>query len=221
MIISDSEKFVFVHNPKCGGMSWRNQLGKFDTRDNFFFEWKMVDENKKLDMAHITPFQLRRFYPDVFNAVSDYMKFGFVRNPYDRFCSAVSQHLKLGSGFTRSVIIKNPGIFYDVASAFANTVLKDNLVDNDHRLVHFKRQASFHFVDGDRWTQFCFKLENLGAVDETEVHALLPDLNTNRNKTGGNFESGYDSSRLSKDAIASINEFYARDFEVFDYEKLP
>ena len=221
MIISDSEKFVFVHNPKCGGMTWHSQLKHFDTRDNFFFEWKKVEGTERtLDMAHITPFQLRRFYPTVFEEVSGYLKFGFVRNPYQRFCSAVSQHLKLGSNFTRTSIMQDLDAFYSVASAFSKVVLKDNFVDNDHRLVHFKKQLAFHNIDGARWTDECFKIEDVGKVYETKVKDYLTDLEEEKNKTGGQFDSGYDISLLSENAISLINKFYERDFEIFEYDMM-
>ena len=35
MIVSDTEKFVFIHNPKCGGMSCHNTLLKYDTPRQF------------------------------------------------------------------------------------------------------------------------------------------------------------------------------------------
>ena len=95
MIISDSERFVFIHNPKAGGMTFRTALAWYDTRDNYFFEWKTVPgTNRVLDMAHITLFQIFKLYPSVAFEIREYFRFGFVRNPYYRFLLAISQHLK-------------------------------------------------------------------------------------------------------------------------------
>lgn len=221
MIISDSEKFVFIHNPKCGGMSCHNTLSKYDTRDNFFFEWKTVnDEGKILDMAHITPFQLRRFYPEVFRSVRGYVKFVFVRNPYHRFLSAVSQHLKLGTPYMRDAILADPETFYRVAASFARSGLRTQLIENDHRLVHFRLQCNFANIDGRRWADHVFRLEQPDSLRGTPVEAWLPDLAERANPTEGYAKQGYEAERLGAEAIRALNEFYARDFESFDYDRL-
>ena len=40
MIISDINKFIFLHIPKCGGTTIRESLMKFETRNNFY--WNQV-----------------------------------------------------------------------------------------------------------------------------------------------------------------------------------
>ncbi|MGC9371512.1 MAG: sulfotransferase family 2 domain-containing protein [Paracoccaceae bacterium] len=221
MIISDTEKFVFIHNPKCGGMSCHNALLQYDTRDNFFFEWKPVNkEGKILDMAHITPFQLRRFFPKVFAQVQDYLTFTFVRNPYHRYLSAVSQHLKLGTGHMRKAILADPETFYRVAASFAVTALQPRPVQNDHTLVHFRPQVNFVNIDGNRWADQVFHLEQPESLKDTPVSAWLPDMAKPINQTEGYAEKGYEVERLGKEAIAVLNEFYVRDFETFGYLRL-
>lgn len=220
MIVSDSEKFVFIHNPKCGGMSCHNALLKYDTRDNLFFEWKQVNEDGKvIDMAHITPFQLRRFFPKVFRETSNYLKFTFVRDPYQRFFSAVSQHLKLGTITMRAAILADPEAFYRVATAFACTALKRHPVENDHKLVHFRPQVHFVNIDGHRWADEVLKLEDTMALAGSPVARWLSQM-TVQNRTGGLAANGYDASRLSSEAITILNDFYARDFETFGYTRL-
>lgn len=222
MIVSDTEKFVFVHNPKCGGMSCHNTLLAYDTRENFFFEWKQVgDQGKTLDMAHITPFQMRRFFPKAFRDTRDYLKFTFVRNPYTRFMSAISQHLKLGTPHMRKAILNDADAFYRVAASFAVTSLRIHPVENDHKLVHFRPQVNFTNIDGRRWVDHAFRLEDPAATTGTPVTNWLPDLATKTlNQSGGVAENGYDIARLGPDAISALNTFYARDFEAFDYERL-
>ena len=222
MIVSDSEKFVFIHNPKCGGMSCHNGLLKYDTRDNFFFEWKTVnDAGKVIDMAHITPFQLRKFFPKAFREVQDYLKFVFVRNPYDRFFSAVSQHLKLGTPYMRDAVLADPDAFYRVAASFALTALRPHPVENDHKLVHFRLQCNFANIDGRRWADYVFRLEQPESLQGTPVAGWLPDMATRKaNPTEGFAKRGYEVDRLGPGAIAALNDFYARDFEAFGYDRL-
>ncbi|WP_052249079.1 sulfotransferase family 2 domain-containing protein [Leisingera sp. ANG-Vp] len=220
MIVSDTEKFVFIHNPKCGGMSCHNALLKYDTRDNLFFEWRPVHGTDKiLDMAHIIPFQLRRFFPKAFAEVQDYVKFTFVRDPYQRYLSAVSQHLKLGTGYMRDAILADPEAFYRVAAAFALTALKLHPVENDHKLVHFRPQVQFANIDGHRWADHVLKLEEPGALAASPVARWLPEMAA-QNRTGGFAEHGYEAARLGPEAIAALNAFYARDFDSFGYPRM-
>ncbi|SIT18279.1 sulfotransferase family 2 domain-containing protein [Paracoccus saliphilus] len=221
MIISDVEKFVFVHNPKVGGMTFRTALMPFDTRENFFFEWKEVGDLKKtLDLAHITPFQLNRFFPDVFASIESYYKFGFSRNPYSRFMSAISQHLKLCTPYIRNAVLSNEDLFYGIASEFALTSLKQDIIDQDVRMVHFRKQSNFFYYSGKIWVNDVFKLENLHEVKEESIGKYLGNSIDNPiNQTSG-YGGAYDITRLTRDAIRALNEFYGVDFNNFKYEKL-
>lgn len=221
MIVSDSEKFVFIHNPKCGGMSCHTALLKYDTRDNFFFEWKPVnDAGKILDMAHITPFQMRKFYPKAFREVRDYLKFVFVRDPYHRFLSAVSEHLKLGTPYMRNAVLADPEAFYRVAASFALTALRAAPVENDHKLVHFRPQCNFVNIDGHRWADLVFRLEQPESLQGTPVARWLPDMAQKKANPTESFAGGYEVERLGPEATAALNAFYARDFEAFGYDAL-
>ncbi len=221
MIISDSEKFVFIHNPKCGGMSCRNALMKYDTRDNFFFDWKPVNpEGKVLDMAHVTPGQMRHFFPKKFRSVQSYLKFGFVRNPYSRFLSAISQHLKLGTPYMRDAILADPETFYRVAASFALNSLRRQPVENNHKLVHFLPQSRFFKIDKRFWATHAFKLEDPKSLEGTPVTAWLADMSTVANPTENFIKHGYEAERLGPEAIRALNEFYTADFENFDYLKI-
>ncbi|MFY0312381.1 sulfotransferase family 2 domain-containing protein [Leisingera sp. D0M16] len=220
MIVSDSEKFVFIHNPKCGGMSCHNALLKYDTRDNFFFDWKPVNkEGKVLDLAHVTPFQMRRFFPKAFAGVQDYVKFTFVRDPYQRYLSAISQHLKLGTAYMRNAVLADPEAFYRVAASFALTELKRHPVENDHKLVHFRPQVHFANLDGRRWADEVLRLEAPQDLAASPVARWLPEM-AEANRTGGFAAQGYEAERLGAEAIAALNAFYARDFESFGYLRM-
>ena len=49
--------------------------------------------------------------------------------------------------------------------------------------------------------------------------AVVPQM-AEANRTGGFAEQGYDATRLGSQAIAALNDFYARDFEVLGYSRL-
>lgn len=218
MIVSDTEKFVFIHNPKCGGMSCHNTLLQYDTRDNLFFEWKTVnDQGKVIDMAHITPFQMRKFFHQVFQEVQTHLKFSFVRDPYSRYLSAISQHLKLGTPYMRSAILADREAFYRVAASFALNALRPHPVENDHKLVHFRPQVQFVNIDGERWADCVFRLEEPESLLNTPVATWLPDMTKVANPTKAFAEKGYEPERLGRAALDALNSFYERDFESFGY----
>lgn len=222
MIVSDSHRFVFVHNPKAGGMTFRTALMPYETRGNKFFEWQRVGHKQaRIDMAHITLQQLRTYFPEVLDQVAPYYKFGFVRDPYARFFSALSQHLKQGSAHLRLAVLSEPDLFYRIAAAFARACLTDRRLWSDFKLVHFRRQSDFFYLGELRWADGILKLEDAAAeIAASPAAAWLGDAAlTVRNRTEG-YETGYDAARLAPDARAIVEDFYAPDFERFGYPRL-
>ena len=107
MIISDTHKFIFIHNPKCAGSSIRAALMKFDTRSNFYsrFGRDYVNEemdayDKKagvvhvIDKAHIPLARLRTKYPEDYALLQDYLTFTMCRHPLSRLLSAFEEYTR-------------------------------------------------------------------------------------------------------------------------------
>ena len=94
MIISDTQKFIFLHIPKCGGTTIRNSLINFDTRNNYFWMFDYLPgaeaESPKLqvDKAHMTLAIFKQLYPRDFELLNDYTVFAFSRNPIKRLISS-------------------------------------------------------------------------------------------------------------------------------------
>jgi len=91
MIISHRHKFIFVAVPKTGTHSvrqaLREQMGDEDIEQVGLFVNKRfpMPELARIRHGHLTLRQVEPFIPaDDFNS---YFKFGFVRNPFDRFVS--------------------------------------------------------------------------------------------------------------------------------------
>lgn len=92
MIISESAKFVFLHNPKAAGTSVRAALKPWDTRNDFF--WGIVFDGAtgwNVDKAHLPVHVLSRLYPDVRDLLHRFVAFGFCRHPIARFISAYNE----------------------------------------------------------------------------------------------------------------------------------
>ena len=71
-MIDHQNKFIFIHIPKCGGISVENALGWEGARHNTMQYYKK--QNPNIDLNH-------------------YYKFTFVRNPWDRLVSWYFYHV--------------------------------------------------------------------------------------------------------------------------------
>lgn len=91
MVIDESSKVIFLHNPKCGGTFFRNSYLNCHGSDKAHDYWKLYDEIVHTDLGHINLRNLPRFVPDFM----DYKIITFVRNPYNRFVSALKTAAEL------------------------------------------------------------------------------------------------------------------------------
>ena len=77
MIISDSNKFVYIHVPRTGGNSvkemWSNQFEAHKSHVTFKDGVRRFGKGRTFD---------------------DYFKFGFIRNPWERVYSLFCKHVK-------------------------------------------------------------------------------------------------------------------------------
>lgn len=84
MLLSDRHKFIFLHNPKCGGASVKEAMK--DYCENYPF----IPEGQTSQHYHHWPASQAKSY---FKQIgmdwkwSTYFKFTFVRNPWDRMVS--------------------------------------------------------------------------------------------------------------------------------------
>lgn len=84
MIVNDSLKTIYLHNPKSGGTFLREIYSQWYTRDEAYKYWKVFEEKYNTDLGHINYLNIARFIPD-------YREFRIVtmlRNPFNRFVSA-------------------------------------------------------------------------------------------------------------------------------------
>ena len=105
MIISDTQKFIFLHIPKCGGSTIRNSLKNFDTRNNYFWMFDYLpgaeekDSKLQIDKAHMTSAIFKQLYPKDFELLNDYTVFAVSRDPIKRLISAFWEPRKPWKGF--------------------------------------------------------------------------------------------------------------------------
>ena len=104
MIISDRHRFAFVHIPKCAGTSVRKALRPIDARDSIFDGMGTHPHMGMVNYAHFTLDDLSCHFPDQYRKVAEYRSVAIVRDPVDRFFSAIFQRLREFKGYEQSRI---------------------------------------------------------------------------------------------------------------------
>lgn len=85
MIVDEQIKTIFLHNPKSGGTFFRKVYTDAHHTDQAYRYLRLYDERVNTDLGHISLGNLPRFVPDC----DEYRILSFVRNPYNRFVSAL------------------------------------------------------------------------------------------------------------------------------------
>lgn len=87
MIVDKERKVIFLHNPKCGGTFLRDiYIEKYGETEATKW-WGTFTPEYNTDLGHITYDDLSRFIPDW----KEYRIVVMVRNPYNRFYSAIKE----------------------------------------------------------------------------------------------------------------------------------
>lgn len=157
MIISDDFRFAFVHVPKCAGTSVRRSLRALDTTGEAFFRISDHPVLGPVHLAHLTLGQLAAHYPHDFAKLRSYQSFAILRDPTDRFISAVNQRLREFKLVPQSSITL-PLIREEASRVIACLERTDEL---DLEYVHFIPQAKFTDLKGERIVQHLFAVEHM------------------------------------------------------------
>jgi len=219
VIISDSNKFIFIHNPKCAGTTIRKSLNDFDTRGNYFW---MHDEihNLKVDKAHLTLPVLKAKHPNVISDMQDYFVFGLVRNPLERVVSAFNethQQLLKDASENKSVIPK----YSEILNNFCCSLTHHNTKGWSFRYRHCVQQKQMYFLGNKCMADLILKTEEL-TNDINKLNLLLPCISDAsstwnkkiRNKKVMTFKP---IDLLTNKSISVIKKTYQEDFDIFGY----
>jgi len=206
MIVSYKHRFIFAAVPKTGTHSvrqaLRSQLGPDDIEQARLFVEKQFPfpELAALKHGHLTLDQVRPFLGE--EAYGSFLKFAFVRNPFDRFISYCAFATSRQGSFERD------------PKGVMRRLLSDKSL-HDH--IIFRPQHSFITnADGELQTDMLGKVETMQAsydaiAQRLEVEATELD-HANRSRRG-DYRQYYDQETI--DGVARI---YARDLELFGYD---
>ena len=82
MIVCHARRFIFFHNPKCAGMSFRAALQPYhDDRFSFWGIYHAAYFRNAIDHSHLRLWELHALFPDIFRCTETYNSVIFVRKP--------------------------------------------------------------------------------------------------------------------------------------------
>ena len=160
MIISPKHQFVFVHIPKCAGTSVRTQLLKSDPEAIALGKLGMHPELGQIDYGHIPLHQLRQHFPDYYQNLQDYTSFAVVRDPLERFGSALRQVLWQYEERPMTLIPPNElrAKVLDMLDRIAAEIDAPSAP-----FIFFARQESFIFDEGRQIVDHLIPVDLVGA----------------------------------------------------------
>jgi hypothetical protein len=205
MIVSHLHRFIFVPIPKTGTHSvrqaLREHLGPEDIEQVGLFVNKRFPyaDLAAIRHGHLSIAQVRPYLGD--DVVNVYFKFGFVRNPFDRFVSYCA------------FMTRQHGAFEQDPQGTMRRILFE-LRPMDH--VHFQTQASL-LVDeaGELDIDLVGRVEAMQASYDAVCERIgipsraLEKVNSSRR---GDYRQYYDQALI--DGVADL---YRRDLELFGY----
>jgi hypothetical protein len=211
MIVSHERRFIFFHNPKCAGTTFRNALQPFhDDTVTFWGPQDVPYFRNRLDHTHLRLWELAAVYPALFRAaVGDYRSVIFVRNPYARFLSAVAEHFKK---FRREFLFETLSREEQTAmvTRFLDRELTIERITTDWTTIHFSPQIWFIRLGDHVVPRTILPLDTDGRI-MPEAFSALGLLPADVGRTN---PSPYDLRHLLsvRCVVSFIEEFYEQDF---------
>ncbi len=159
MILSDRYHFVFIHIPKCAGTSVRGAVLPYHDADERFL--KTVEQHPDLgeiDFRHLPLSLLRDLDPEAFEKLKLYDSYALVRDPFQRFRSAMAQRAKmyLGKEFAQ---LDDHEIRVEIDGVMAYLRTEPAVIAPE--FIHFSRQSDFVQLRGERLVRHLYPVERV------------------------------------------------------------
>lgn len=193
---------LFIHIPKTGGTVIEDEIKKKFSQELF-----SNYTNKLLEYPYSKISLQHQFYSTIYNYkkkirlnLKNLKTFAVIRNPYDRIISDLFWYNLIKSSDT-------PEIVYNV--------IKNNYIDRDDLDNHNVPQYKFVTDKNSNLVSSIkiFRCETLNEDNDLLCKFLGFKINIKRNNVNKNYDK-----YLNKMSIDLINNFYKKDFELFNYE---
>ena len=190
MIINDDKKFVFVSIAKCASTSIRRRLGYF--------------EDPLPEIYHMFLKDILRLRPDA----SNYFKFAFTRNPYDRLYSTYI-NLKYDGHSWATALKRKP--------TFKSFVM--DLEGSEYsKYIHLQPQSDYIKIAGQIGVDFLGCVENINKNFEQVENILdLPHIKLEKIRISS--VRPHEPKFYDEEMKYVVQKVYGEDFERFGYEK--
>jgi|GEM_PF-347954 hypothetical protein len=197
MPISHKYKLIFIHIPKCAGISIWRALDLPETPDSLItFEQPILQ--------HLPPKQLKGKY--INNKIwASYKKFTVIRNPYER---VMSDYFWMKNDLHASRLIT--GNFDDFLT-LREDVVHNKKYDEDIYFDHF--HPMYVYFEGIKYNHV-LRFENINK--EFEKLRRLYHITNNLPKVNRSEKNGFVLNQEQKDRIYNL---YKKDFIRFKYKK--
>jgi hypothetical protein len=181
MIISKSHDFGFVHIPKCAGSTIRQQLRELDDLGGRFYHTMTLPELGRINGNHVLLKVLERHFADDLAALREVTSYAILREPQERFISAVAQYL-------RSNVREPSELSEREILAETGKIMAALRADPDQRVARntiFYRQADYVYLHGERVIDHLYPMDDLAPLfDRLEArHGLSLERDTVWNPT--------------------------------------
>ena len=184
MIVCPEAGFFFMHIPKNGGSSVRDQIQAFDHFEGQFRGTKKHPEIGLYDSAHVPLAMLRDHFGEAFATISTLEGYGIVRNPVDRFASSMAQRFRQIHD-RRPDTVSNEDVKAELDAVFEELSQTGRPIDRGFSF--FIRQTEFVDLDGARMVTNLYRLSDTGllirALGERLQKNLVEDFHSNKTVT--------------------------------------
>lgn len=229
MLISNSQKFIFLHIPKAAGILLTDALAKSTKWNDIVIggtdfgesaEWYYNFNLDKHSSAYKTQSVVGQ---DIWDK---YFKFTFVRHPYTRAISTYTYlqrmaQIKNFKGCIKAILSTHGIRKWPVAQAYTETKSSSDFIRHEKfKSAFFTASQTQYLVDSSKEVNLDFigKLENL-QEDFSELSTKINLKNVNLEKKNISKQSFFlKKPFLTENDYSYLEALYKKDFENFDYD---
>lgn len=161
-LIAGETKYYFNHIPKNGGSSIRSALNGRRV-NNLSLQQRRLCYELNADINHLTPSFIKTYFPDLLNKIHESNIVSIVRDPLERFVSALAQRLRWYYGKNLSELSRQE-LLEEVAVIINYIASNKSALVFDKEFIHFQRQSDFLFKKNMGRAEVLYLLDNLNKA---------------------------------------------------------